>query len=527
MSSPSGQEQEFLELINRMRTAPIAELDLLLNSADPTTKADVDGALKYFGTNSATLRAQWGDLTTASPLAWSSELNQAAAAHNQAMIAADTQSHQVDGEKVYTERFKDAGYVYSYAGENVDAAAKSVEEGEASLAIDWGADDPKTPIVEAIDGIQNPAGHRKNLLATTLREVGISVAIINDPTKQNVGPFVVTQDFGNRPELDGKAYILGVAFDDKNHNGWYQAGEGNSDVQVTITNIATKVSQLVTVNTVGGYQQLVDPGDYQVDFSRAGVIIQTATTSISAKDPENVKLDFVVPDLIAQNNTPVTTTNVDSPTIDMVKKTVTGGKSGVDAGVLVNDLVLKVVALGDHLQNGTPERNLFDFTKDFVQTNLPDLTSKTITVDFVGVSADASYHNYAGLYRVDDAAGTIDGLKPGDSGYIIAALKRSKEAGQDVEFDRNGISTKNLKGGYIYAPFVVADGTVDQVLNSKDPAKAPHVYCNYLAANADAFDHIKSLGANKFAFEDTFGGGDKDFNDLVFEVSAKVAVIGG
>lgn len=42
MASPTAREQELLELINRMRIAPAAELDLLLNSSDPDIKIALD-----------------------------------------------------------------------------------------------------------------------------------------------------------------------------------------------------------------------------------------------------------------------------------------------------------------------------------------------------------------------------------------------------------------------------------------------------------------------------------------------------
>ena len=48
MSNPTAQEQEFLELINRIRTTPVNELDLLLNPSDPVAKAAIDGALTQF-----------------------------------------------------------------------------------------------------------------------------------------------------------------------------------------------------------------------------------------------------------------------------------------------------------------------------------------------------------------------------------------------------------------------------------------------------------------------------------------------
>ena len=519
MSNPTPQEQEFLELINRMRATPVAELDLLLNSSDPLAKAAIDAALAQFKTNRATLRSQWDKLESAAPLAWSSALNQAAAAHNQAMIGADIQSHDVEGEKNLIGRLADAGYDISKGGtvaENIFAAVDSIPYAQAGLAIDWGADDPNTPQLEAIDGIQTESGHRDNLLDPILREVG--VAVTTTTVKQNVGPQVVTQHFGNRTALDGKAYILGVAFEDKNRDGYYQAGEGISDAKVKVTNIATNVSQELTVGAAGGYQELVAPGDYQVEFTQ-GSVIQTATASIGAN--KNVKLDFVVPDPSLQNSVPAIDILKKDP-IDLVKRTTTAGLPEID-----NKLVLSVTPLGNNLQNGKSGTNLFDFTRDFTQAGTPNLTAGTINAKFTEVSAEASYRNYAGLYRVDDASGKIGNLSPGDAGYMTAALQRSKEVNRGVEFDRDGIGAKGLDGGFIYAPYIVADGTVDQVLNSLEPKTAPRVYFNYVAANADGFDHIKYLGANKFGFEDTWGGGDKDYNDLIFKVEATVTSIVG
>jgi uncharacterized protein YkwD len=524
MSNPTAQEQEFLELINRLRDAPVEELELLLNSSDPTANAAINDALTQFGTNRATLRSQWDLLNPAAPLAWSSALNTAAAAHNQAMIAADVQSHNVGGEKKLIDRLADAGYDISQGGtvaENIFAAVDSIVYAEAGLAIDWGADDPNTPELEAIDGIQTVTGHRNTLLAADLREVGVAVTATT--TKENVGPLVVTQNFGNRAALNGKAFLLGVAYDDKNGNGSYQAGEGLSDVQVQITGVGNNFTQTLTVGEAGGYQQLVDPGDYLVEFSRNGLVIQSETTSIFAN--QNVKLGDVVIDSTLSD------VSLQNTILDMVKRNVT---ADIDFDKLVgpnlninNSLVLPVVDFGNNLQDGKSGSNLIDFTRDFTQAGIPDLTFANINARFTEVSAQASYHNYAGLYRVDDASGKIGNLNPGDAGYMTAALQRSKEVNRGVELDRDGISAQNLDGGYIYAPFVVADGTVDQVLNSLDLKTTPRVYFNFVEANADGFDHIKSLGANKFAFEDTYGGGDKDYNDLIFKVEANVTSIVG
>jgi hypothetical protein len=45
--------------------------------------------------------------------------------------------------------------------------------------------------------------------------------------------------------------------------------------------------------------------------------------------------------------------------------------------------------------------------------------------------------------------------------------------------------------------------------------KLSSTYTAFAGANADKIEHIRLLGNNIFGFEDTFGGGDRDYNDLV------------
>ncbi len=53
--------------------------------------------------------------------------------------------------------------------------------------------------------------------------------------------------------------------------------------------------------------------------------------------------------------------------------------------------------------------------------------------------------------------------------------------------------------------------------------KAVHAYFNYLGANPDKLDHFRLLGNNTFGVEDLYGGGDRDFNDLVVKLDFKTA----
>jgi uncharacterized protein YkwD len=512
MANPTAQEQELLELINRMRLHPQAELQILLDSSDPNNQSydpAIEQALKYFNVNITTLKTQWSKLTAAAPLAWASNLNQSAANHNQAMIQSDTQSHQVGSELDFGARLKAANYQYTVADENIYAYGQSVLDTHAGFAIDWGRSTGTNAdgSPRSIDGIQNPAGHRDAILSSEVREVGISITSENDP-KTQVGSLVVTEDFGNRLALDKKAWLVGVAFQDLNKDGWYEAGEGLKDVQVKITGInGTSFSDTISVADAGGYQELLDPGKYQVDFIRAGNIVGTKTAAIDATAPSNVKLDLVIPVVSLDPNTP--TPQPTSPTTSNTPTTTQN-----------NDTSQQVTAaFGANLQTGGAGTNLLDFSTQ---------TGKTIAITFTGATADADYHNYGGFYRIKDIQGTVidtDGKEylPKDPGYLSAALRQVKNQG--VQLDRNGLANPiTLTGGYFYAPFLIANASVDDVLNSKNPATTPHVYFDYIAANTDGVKHVQTIGtnSNKFGFEDLYGGGDRDYNDLIFQVNAKV-----
>ncbi|MFP4299993.1 MAG: choice-of-anchor D domain-containing protein [Spirulinaceae cyanobacterium] len=125
------------------------------------------------------------------------------------------------------------------------------------------------------------------------------------------------------------------------------------------------------------------------------------------------------------------------------------------------------------------------------------------------VNSDAAYDNSFGFYAVDNENGTINGLNPGDAGYAEAAIANRIDP------------ATGMPGGKILAPFLIANGTAEQFL-SQNPqnqaADAPMAYFAFLGANPDQKDHVRLLGDNTIGFEDYYGGGDQDFNDMVVKV---------
>lgn len=283
-TTPTANEQEMLEWINHMRTDPQGALSDLFDSLSPlhSSNADIQSAISYFKVDGVALLQAWNQLTPQPPLAWNSALADTALAHTQLMIADNTQDHQLPGEASLLDRIKATGYTNPRRfDENIYAYATSILFAHAGFAIDWGTD---------AGGMQNPPGHRNNIMSADVREIGMGIVTtpVADPVN-DVGPMVVTEDFGDRYDLTG-SWLLGVAYHDGNGDGHYTAGEGLGGVSVHV--VGNGVDQTIATAPAGGYQLLLQPGDYTVQFSGPGV---TATNSqVVTVGSQNVKLDETV-----------------------------------------------------------------------------------------------------------------------------------------------------------------------------------------------------------------------------------------
>jgi RHS repeat-associated protein len=153
---------------------------------------------------------------------------------------------------------------------------------------------------------------------------------------------------------------------------------------------------------------------------------------------------------------------------------------------------------------------------------VPGTAGQSIPTTFTLTGANSSFANEFDIFPVDDATGRIGALKPSDEGYEAAALSR---AGQQVVFaDGAAVGTTatfDLPAGSLLGLYIVHNHTTAQAL-SQNPdnllGQRPLVYFSFQSANPDRFEHIQQTGSNQFAFEDLFGGGDLDFNDLEVRV---------
>lgn len=295
IGQPSAEEQLYLEYINRARADAIVEANRLKTENAP----GVQSAYNFFAINPQNIVNQFTTSVAnglidqfAQPLSFSAALNQAAELHSQDMLAKGFQGHVSSNAPpapftsgmTLGQRAQAVGYVGSL-GENVYSYSTSVAEGHAAFDVDWGNSSPGDPNYNpafAGQGMQNPAGHRISIHNNDFKEIGVGLVTGNGPN--NIGPQVVTQDFGN---AGPGAFITGVVYEDLNANNFYDVGEGRSGVRVDVPGSAYYAMSSLS----GGYSIPVTAnGVYDVLFSGGG--FANYGTSITIAGGLNVKVDY-------------------------------------------------------------------------------------------------------------------------------------------------------------------------------------------------------------------------------------------
>lgn len=253
-AGPSALEQLMLEIINRARANPQAEVSRIGTSS---------GAL---ATGASTVAVQ--------PLAPVLELDTAAQGHSDAMIDRDFFAHTdpLTGLTAF-QRMAQEGYArYFLAGENIgfigaSSGAETTARIEAHHRNLWESD-----------------GHQVNLLRAGFSEIGLGLAVGDyQGWPQST---MVTQKFGDR----GFTWLTGVVIEDADGDAFYDLGEGLGGVRITAWN---GEGDAVAGSTfaAGGYAIRLDPGTWHVRFE-GGSLLQTYETEVTI-GPDNVKVDLI------------------------------------------------------------------------------------------------------------------------------------------------------------------------------------------------------------------------------------------
>ena len=116
------------------------------------------------------------------------------------------------------------------------------------------------------------------------------------------------------------------------------------------------------------------------------------------------------------------------------------------------------------------------------------------------------------FYKVDNLSGTIGTLNPGDAGYAAAAAGRA--------YSLQGGGTALQGPGYgLYAQTQITNvNSGDMIAMQLTNQSSGDTFFAFGQANGDNTAHLFNYGTNTWGWEDTRGGGDYDFNDLIVQL---------
>jgi serralysin len=244
----SAAEQYLLELINRARLDPAAEASRQ-GVALTAGGADVSGAVKQV-------------------LAPNDALQTAATNHTAWMFANDVFAHQGAGGLTSLGRAENLGY-YGRVGENLSWL------GQQGSTESW--------VSSHFDNLWSSPAHRPNTMRDEFKEIGLDVANGMGGLRGASGTAasIVTEVFGVRGP---GAFVTGVAYTDRNDNGFYNIGEGRSGVSIKVGSTTDRTEG------AGGYAVLTSPSGTTAVTVTAGSTVGSLTVDTRGG---NVKLDVV------------------------------------------------------------------------------------------------------------------------------------------------------------------------------------------------------------------------------------------
>ena len=138
------------------------------------------------------------------------------------------------------------------------------------------------------------------------------------------------------------------------------------------------------------------------------------------------------------------------------------------------------------------------------------------TAEVAGVlelAREASYNSQVSFYRVLNASGAVADpvtgapILPGQPGYEAAARTSQVSNLSRLSVSNNRTTSRSV---------TVSDSFMLAPLADVQAGTTRHTFFAFNEANADGIQHFQVLGDNVFGFEDLYGGGDRDFDDLIF-----------
>lgn len=410
-----------------------------------------------------------------------------------------------------------AGDDYTATGfpQTVSFAAGETSKTLTVPIIDDNIDEPVETVNFSVTGVENAAIGDQSTATLSIQDndptqtVEITedegiFTIGGDPTDNVTLQFLLeSSEAANVNEVgvfvtDENGAINGIQPDDA---GYLEAALTQSQVLFSALSKNSEVSLIEQERIISGFNGAQNLVFYLVGDSTTETVLEALS---SGETPPNVFFSSVFG---ANEFEQAEISSVQGGGFEISFEDLEGGGNTDDAPY--GDLVLTVETsteeppIGTQLDPDTSDLPRFQGRKEIF--NLTDFAGQQVRAVF-DVEEDSGFENRGGLYIVQDEEGTVldafgNEIAPGEEGYADAALDQSR-----VQFGENDIVSL-LAGGFLYAPYILADGDTDAA------------YFAFPEANPGNVDHVRILGDNLIGFEDQQGGGDESYDDLVFGVN--------
>jgi hypothetical protein len=196
--------------------------------------------------------------------------------------------------------------------------------------------------------------------------------------------------------------------------------------------------------------------------------------------------------------------------------------SGTQLAIVQNTLVAALSNISVVTGTDTPVNPVATISPIATNTGLLQL-SPTIGVNstlvFNKISHQTANRNELGVFVVDNTDGSINGINPGQSGYLAEVFKRSQvvfsalsDSAIDATLDDLASRTIALPVNSAFGFYLAVNGSIDD-----NPTNVLFSF----PASTNTFQNAQVTqpgGLTQVVFEETNGGGDRDFNDLVFQI---------
>ncbi|QYZ71238.1 CAP domain-containing protein [Neotabrizicola shimadae] len=403
----SATEQYLLELINRARLDPAGEAARL--------GIDLNSGLSP-GTISASAKQV---------LAPNALLDQAATSHSLWMLQTDTFSHTGSGGSTPGTRATTAGYKWSILGENISYRGTT------------GTVDAAAYIEQQHYDLFKSSGHRLNMLNSSYREIGVSQELgqfTSGSTTFNAS--MVTELFGTSGSA---SFVTGVAYADRDKDGFYSIGEGRSGVSLNAAGQGTSTAE------AGGYAIAVSSSAISSAVAVTGTVGAQAFSVTLDLTSGNAKLDIVGAqmllssvdiDLVSgiQNARLLGVAAIDATGTDLANRLIGNSGANTISGQGGNDTLLgsggNDVLLGgrgnDRLVGG-PGRDTFVFGPDMGIDEVSDFspTLDRLRLDDVIWGAGHSAQSLVSTFAEVTARGVLFDFDPSNQILLVGLTSTS------------------------------------------------------------------------------------------------------